>query len=162
MLLLMIGISILILITQEKRRSKTNDSNIKESCSFQIDIFSCVFIALCAILIICGWFVIKSINIDDKIEMYTEQNQQIENQLEIAIEKYEGYEKNTYKDLKTNTEKADIVMLAQTFPELKSSKIVQKQADIYISNNYKIKSLKEEKINAKTCMFFICFVNKIW
>lgn len=34
MLLLMIGISILILITQEKRRSKTNDSNIKESCSF--------------------------------------------------------------------------------------------------------------------------------
>lgn len=113
-------------------------------------------------MIICGWFVIKSINIDDKIEMYTEQNQQIENQLEIAIEKYEGYEKNTYKDLKTNTEKADIVMLAQTFPELKSSKIVQKQADIYISNNYKIKSLKEEKINAKTCMFFICFVNKIW
>ena len=54
------------------------------------------------------------------------------------------HEQDTYADLKTEESSITLITL---FPELKSDALVQQQLEIYVDNNAKIKSLKEEKID---------------
>lgn len=82
--------------------------------------------------------------IDSKIEMYQEENTNIEEDIDRIVREYLKHEQDTYADLKTDESSITLITL---FPELKSDALVQQQLEIYVDNNAKIKSLKEEKID---------------
>ena len=50
-----------------------------------------------------------------------------------------------------------LIVLIQMYPELKSDELVKNQIDVYISNNNKIKSLKEAKINYELSKWWLYF-----
>lgn len=92
--------------------------------------------------------------IDEKIAMYEEENAKIEAQISAVVEKYMKYEQETFSGLKTEESAITLVTL---FPELKSDELVQTQINVYLSNNAKIKELKEKKINMKTKRWILFF-----
>ena len=83
---------------------------------------------------------------DKKIEMYEEENNNIQNSVSQIVESYKNYEQNTYSEsLKSiDTNNTDIIVLTQLYPELKSNEMVNKQIDIYQENNNKIKGMHYE------------------
>ena len=81
---------------------------------------------------------------NEKIAMYQEENQRIEEQIDTVVKQYMKHEKETFEDVKTEDSAITLVTL---FPELKSDELVSQQINIYVANNEKIKQLKEEKIN---------------
>lgn len=83
--------------------------------------------------------------IDARIDMYQEENTKIEEQISAAVKQYQDYETDIFEDLKPESS----ITLVSLYPELKSDSLVQKQLEVYLANNEKIKSLKEEKINGR-------------
>lgn len=63
------------------------------------------------------------------------------------------YESSTYAEFKDK----DAITLVTLYPELKSDKLVEKQLEIYNSNNKKIKKLKTEKLDYSISLWLICF-----
>ena len=92
--------------------------------------------------------------IDKKIEMYQEENTDIEQSIDIVVEEYLKHEHDTFADLKTEESPITLVTL---FPELKSDTLVQKQIEIYVANNDQIKSLKEERIDIAKLKWILYF-----
>lgn len=89
------------------------------------------------------WVVCGALStVDNRIEMYQEENAKIEEQISVAVQQYQDYETEIFNDLKPES----AVTLVSLYPELKSDSLVQKQLDVYLANNQKIKELKEEKI----------------
>ena len=82
--------------------------------------------------------------IDEKIELFTSQNEVIESKVASVVKEYMEHENKTYKELKTNESYITLVTL---YPELKSDKLIEKEIDLYEDNNKKILDLKEQKIN---------------
>ena len=68
--------------------------------------------------------------IDQKIEMYTEENKVIETQIETVVSKYMEYESETLTDLKTDS----AITLVSLYPELKSDELVKTQIETYQRN----------------------------
>ena len=91
--------------------------------------------------------------IDKKIEMYQAENTNIEAQISQCVENYQKYENDVFAEVKSN----DVITLVTLYPELKSDTLVAKQIDVYISNNEKIKELKEQKINGKVTRWWLYF-----
>lgn len=114
------------------------------------------FIVLGLIIKICGLStkVATEDTIDSKIEMYQEENANIEQDIDKIVKEYLEHEHDTFADLKTEESSITLVTL---FPELKSDTLVQQQLEIYVSNNAKIKSLKEEKINISKVKWVLYF-----
>lgn len=92
--------------------------------------------------------------IDNKIEMYQEENTNIEQDIDKIVKEYMEHEYNTFADLKTEESSITLVTL---FPELKSDNLVQQQLEIYVANNAKIKKLKEEKIDITKIKWILYF-----
>ena len=63
------------------------------------------------------------------------------------------FETNTYSQLKAK----DSISLVSLVPELKADTLVQKQIEVYLSNNAKIKELKEEQINLSKAKWKLYF-----
>lgn len=72
--------------------------------------------------------------------IYEEENAKIEEQVSEFVSKYTDYEKDTFKELKPET----MQIMIMTYPELKTNELVKKQIDVYVSNNDKLKKLKED------------------
>ena len=93
-------------------------------------------------------------NVDKKIDMYTQENAEIEQKVKTTVQAYKDYEQETYKNL---IENADLQTLLIKYPELNSNELVKKEIEIYVSNNDKIKSLKEQKIDKKLLGWWLFF-----
>lgn len=93
-------------------------------------------------------------NVDKKIDMYTQENAEIEQKVKATVQAYTDYEQETYKNL---IETADLQTLLIKYPELNSNELVKKEIEIYVSNNDKIKSLKEQKIDKKLIGWWLFF-----
>lgn len=91
--------------------------------------------------------------IDDKIAMYEEENASIEESIDVTVKNYMNFETSTYDELKDK----DAMNLVSLFPELKSDTLVQKQIEVYVKNNDRIKELKEEKIELQKVKFYLYF-----
>ena len=91
--------------------------------------------------------------IDSKIAMYEEENESIEKSVDITVRSYMDYEASTYQEIKDE----DGINLVALFPELKSDTLVQKQIEVYVANNDKIKELKEEKIDLSKAKWKLYF-----
>jgi len=106
------------------------------------------------ILVMAG-FMINGITASDKIKMYQAENKQIENQIGELVKGYMDYESETYKSFKNENS----VTMINLYPELKSNELVQKQMNIYLTNNAKIKELKEIEIDTKIGKWLLYFGN---
>ena len=103
------------------------------------------FILLIGVLV-CTYNYYKTTTLaDQKIQLYTEQNKDIEDKVAVVVDKYLAHEKDTYTELKPKTK----ITLASTYPELQSNKLVQQQMKLYNENNKKLTNCKLQKIKAK-------------
>lgn len=91
--------------------------------------------------------------IDEKIEMYQEENAKIEQGIESKVKNQMDFEAETYTQIKGK----NAIELVLVFPELKSDKLVQKQIKVYIKNREQIKTLKEEKIDVAKARWNLYF-----
>lgn len=104
-------------------------------------------------LVIGGGFVyINTLNVDEKIEIYKEENKKIEQDVSTIVNNYQNYESSTFKEIIDNP-----TVLAVVCPELKSNELVSKQIDLYIKNNQKIKDLKITKASKDVYEFLLYF-----
>lgn len=94
-----------------------------------------------------------SMVIDEKIAMYAEENQKIENQIDLIVSEYMEYESGTFEKLNADSS----IALVSLYPELKSDELVQTQIATYQANNTKLKQLKEAKLNARVSKWWLYF-----
>ena len=144
-----LGITIFFFVRdiKERNRKKYDDQ----------DQFLATFISSCFpfVFLIWGLLLIYDVGtgyiIDNKIEMYEEENKHIEESIDIAVKSHMNYESSTYGELKHGI---NTVLL---IPELKSDKLVQKQIEVYVNNRDKIKELKEKKIELSEKKWLLYF-----
>lgn len=110
-----------------------------------------------AIVIMASELCINSKTLDQKISMHQNENEKMENQLDLVVNKYQEYEKDTYERVKEDYSEIDIVALVSMYPELRSDTLIQKQIDVYVKNNESIKELKEKKIDLSRYKWFLYF-----
>lgn len=160
MLILILGIALVAMITFLVLRAK--DPNERHGFEFNAhDFFTAmswvfgILVLLLVIAICClSTIVATESTIDSKIEMYQEENTNIEQDIDKIVKEYLEHEHDTFADLKTEESSITLVTL---FPELKSDTLVQQQLEIYVDNNAKIKSLKEEKIDIVKIKWILYF-----
>lgn len=116
-------------------------------------LFGIAFIIAAVGSIDLAWTVTSGNHIPEMISMYEEENNQIESQIGELVNKYMEYEGSTFKDLKNE----DSVALVSLYPELKSDALVEKQIEVYIENNKKIKNLKKKQIELPTYKWWLYF-----
>ena len=97
-------------------------------------------------------------SIDEKIQIVSEQNEEIENDIENVVKSYMDYESKTYSELKLETT-SDFIAIAQTYPELHSSQLVNEQIKTLNENKENIKKLKTEKAETKARLKIWFFIN---
>lgn len=93
-------------------------------------------------------------NIDQKIEMYSTENAQIETKVKETIRAYMNYEGDTYKNL---IETADLTTLLIKYPELNSNELIKSEIELYKQNATQLRSLKEQKINEGLIKWWLYF-----
>lgn len=91
--------------------------------------------------------------IDEKINVYSNQNKEIEQKVETTIKQYMEYENKTFVQLKPE----EYVNLINLYPELKSDELLQKEIKLYIKNNNEILDLKQEKLNGTIYKWWLYF-----
>ena len=111
------------------------------------------FMVFLVITCITGVVVVNGRTLDSKIEMYTEENTNIENEMDILVQQYMNYESSTYGELKGDSS----ITLVSLYPELKADALVSKQLEVYLSNNEKIKKFKERKIDLTNTKWWLYF-----
>ena len=147
-LVIAIGLCILGVLTSKP----TEDDNTDMS-------FVCFCIGFGIIIFLIIPFFIGIINlskgriIDQKIEMYIEENTKIETSVTTTVEKYLEHEFNIFDTLQGE----DIQTLLVVYPEINSNELVKKQVEIFVENNNMIKQLKEEKLNIKIWRWWVYF-----
>ena len=110
------------------------------------------FIACVAFAFIIGPCV-ESTTVNERIAMYQEENAKIEQQIAEVVTQYQEYE----KDIFTEVSPESAMTLVTLYPELKADSLVSQQIDIYVKNNEKIKSLKEQQINGHLYRWWVYF-----
>ena len=99
------------------------------------------------------YFMGNGIIASDKIKMYQEENNQIQESIDTIVLKYMDYESNTYEKFKSESP----VTYVSLYPQLQSDELVKEQIDVYIANNNKIKELKEQEIDMKIGKWLLYF-----
>ncbi len=133
------------------------------SCMFccdawdDISIVPFIGILICAIAIpvLCGK-IITGRNLQAKIDMYTEENQKIEQDISVMINQYMEFEENVMDDVSGE----NAITLVNLYPDLKSSELVKQEISIHTENNAKIKELKEKQIDIRTYKWWLYFGGK--
>jgi hypothetical protein len=153
MILVILGVCIVLLIGGYFLCEKF-DSNLSE------DIGACMIVGggiVMVIALVATLFLSISVSggsvLDEKIKMYSNENKKIEQSISETVNNYQKYESEVFEKC-TNKNSIELVSL---YPELKADKLVKKQIDTYISNNNKIKELKENKINLKVEKWWLYF-----
>ena len=125
----------------------------------EVGVIISVLSAICAVgllVTICIFApkVAKENIFDEKIAMYEEENQKIEQEIDRIVQEYLKHEKDTYTDLKAEESPITLITL---FPEIKADELVQRQIRIYVANREEIKKLKEEKIDLEIWKWVLYF-----
>lgn len=149
-MLIIIGLIIIgITIFFEYKHYKNEYQSWEMSRFFTVPLLT-VWFGFLLFIIDC---VISGRIIDNKIELYQNQNEKIEEKIELVVKNYMGYENDIFKDLKSDS----YITLVTTYPELKSDELVKKQIELYYENNNKIVELKEDKINLTIDKWWLYF-----
>lgn len=114
-----------------------------------------IFAALVSVaaIVILGIQVTKLSVIDDRIAMYQEENTKIETQIAEVVKQYQEYETDIFAEVNPDS----AITLVSLYPELKSDSLVNSQIEVYVSNNQKIKELREEEIAGSVKRWWLYF-----
>lgn len=114
-----------------------------------------IFAALVSVvaIVILGIQVTKLSVIDDQIAMYQEENTKIETQIAEVVKQYQKYETDIFAEVNPDS----AITLVSLYPELKSDSLVNSQIEVYVSNNQKIKELREEEIAGSVKRWWLYF-----
>ena len=129
---------------------KTLDELVNHNLTV-LSVFLSLFFIIASVLM--GISIVNGRTLESKITMYTEENEQIENDMNVLVKQYMDYESDTYKELKNESS----VTLVSLYPELKADALVAKQLEIYTANKEKIKKLKERKIDLSVKRWWLYF-----
>lgn len=133
---------------------KCNEAR-KDSTGWFTSLILFGFVTVICLFITLGFTasVVSSKYIAEKITMYEQQNNQIEEQIATVVKQYQEYESDTY----AMTSSESSITLVSLYPDLKSDELVKKQIKVYQDNNKKITELKEKQINAKATKWWLYF-----
>lgn len=148
-LIICLAVAVLLAVIVIKARNE----NVRLICGIVS-----ILLGIASFVLLLGVFslidtVANGYTLDDKIAMYEEENASIEESINVTVKSYMDFEASTYGELKDK----DAINLVSLFPELKSDTLVQKQIEVYIANNDKIKELKEEKIELTKSKWLLYF-----
>lgn len=93
--------------------------------------------------------------IDQRIEMYQEENTRIEERLSVVVKQYQEYESGIFTEVSPESS----ITLVSLYPDLKADALVQSQIDVYVKNNETIKELKDKKITRSVKRWWLYFGN---
>ena len=97
---------------------------------------------------------VKSLSvIDDRIVMYEEENARIEQQIADAVEQYQKYETDIFREVAPES----AVTMVSLYPELKSDSLVQAQIEVYTENNKTIRDLRDKQIKGNVYRWWLYF-----
>lgn len=149
MIFVIIGICILLIIVGVIIMKRIDDGVGFEVVTISVISFAIALISLIALGIRVSF--LSSIN--PQIKMYQEENTKIEQQIADVVSQYQQYETEIF----TTVAPEDTIALVTLYPELKSDKLVQKQINVYIANNKKIKALKKRQIEGNVLKWWLYF-----
>lgn len=112
-----------------------------------------VFVGI-AVIVVTVCLVDVTYRADKMIQIYTEENEEVEKKLENAVQNYMQYEKDIMISVSPDT---DTISLISLYPDLKSDKLVESEIETYISNNNKIKELRADKTLKSIYKFLLFF-----
>lgn len=92
--------------------------------------------------------------IPNKIAMYQEENAIIEERVSSTVAKYMEYEKDIIYEVAPSD---DAMTLISLYPELSSDELIKEEINIYVSNNNKIRELKDTELNKSIYKFLLYF-----
>lgn len=128
------------------------DHDILCGLSLMVSLLSAIaFFVIIFVAIDCGVKASSSVVIDKKISMYQEENKKIEKEITSVVNSYKDYEKEVISNA------GEMATILIRFPELKSNELVNKQIQVYVDNNNKIKKLKEDKIDYSLAKWWLYF-----
>lgn len=91
--------------------------------------------------------------IQEKIEIYEEQNAQIEQSIDAAVKAYCEHEQITYVQMSDGA----IALVAAAYPELASSELVKTQMEVWTSNSHELKEMKSKLVDFNKARYFLYF-----
>lgn len=100
------------------------------------------------IIVVASGFGIK-----EKIEIYEEQNAQIEESIDAAVKAYCEHEQITYVQMSDGA----VALVAAAYPELASSELVKTQMEVWTSNSKELKDLKSDLVDFHRAQYFLYF-----
>lgn len=106
------------------------------------------------IIILLGNLFNVSYVIPNKIAMYQEENAIIEERVSSTVTKYMEYEKDIVYEV---TPSDDAMTLISLYPELGSDELIKEEINVYVSNNNKIRELKDTELNKSIYKFLLYF-----
>jgi hypothetical protein len=113
------------------------------------------FPTLIALIVVLSFYNDAKTTSKERLEVLTQYNTEIINELKPMVDKYLDYEKSTYSALKPN---ANTLLALSAYPEIKSNEFVMKQINVYLKNQEAIKEIKISIANLKSYKFWI-FMN---
>jgi uncharacterized membrane protein len=149
MLLLIIGLGIVAFIIG----GILMDTFTEYGGGFLMTISAIVVVISCIAMMFILGPCIRSATIDERIEMYQEENAKIEAQIAEVVTQYQEYETGIFTEVSPDS----AMTLVALYPDLKSDTLVSSQIDIYVQNNEKIKELKVEQINGHLYRWWVYF-----
>lgn len=117
-------------------------------------VLGAVFTVIFGIWTIWNNFIVASgFGIQEKIQIYEEQNTQIEQSIDAAVKAYCEHEQITYVQMSDGA----VALVAAAYPELASSELVKTQMEVWTSNSHELKELKSKLVDFHRAQYFLYF-----
>ena len=97
--------------------------------------------------------VASGFGIQEKIQIYEDQNTQIEQSIDAAVKAYCEHEQITYVQMSDGA----VALVAAAYPELASSELVKTQMEVWTSNSNELKDLKSKLVDFHRAQYFLYF-----
>lgn len=97
--------------------------------------------------------VASGFGIQEKIQIYEDQNAQIEQSIDAAVKAYCEHEQITYTQMSDGA----VALVAAAYPELASSELVKTQMEVWTSNSHELKELKSKLVDFHRAQYFLYF-----
>lgn len=97
--------------------------------------------------------VASGFGIQEKIQIYEDQNTQIERSIDAAVKAYCEHEQITYVQMSDGA----VALVAAAYPELASSELVKTQMEVWTSNSSELKDLKSDLVDFHRAQYFLYF-----
>lgn len=157
MLLVVLVVSILLaigaFILVRWADKKGYDAGVEFTILFAISLV--LFVGSLGGIIFNGCQVQESFVVQDRIDMYQEQNDKIEADMSEMVQSYMQYEGQTFKEVT----KDNAMQLIQLYPNLKSNELVVNNMNLHQENIKTINKLKDEQIHYKIARWWLYFGN---